>query len=193
MISAYAVKSYISDARAFYEYIKSKIPSFEDLYETWEVNNRHNFEVSARDLNLKHKNLNESVLDCQNHKVIEYNYYVDDILQSSPPYRPDLKDLSSGPDDEWDYFNAEQFEMGSTNGSITHNNPESDSTPEASNPILGFFHQLQTAFNPIQAAMLFNPFIFANPPINFEFLRSRPRPEDEQEKKQVSFRLYQSS
>ncbi|CAG9336051.1 unnamed protein product [Blepharisma stoltei] len=172
IISAYAAKSYLSDARHFYEYIKSKIPGFEEVYRKWDFKNKGWLEVSGKELNLKYRYLSESVLACNEFRIIEYNYYVDEILQSSPPYRQDLKDLSSGPDDEWDVLNVE-LESCSTKASNSFSD-SFKSTAEYKSAYSSPINPFSNFYNIGYTAMMYNPFIFSPPdPFSYEMMRPR--------------------
>jgi len=50
--------------------------------------------INAKDINNKFKELSKLVGVPGDEKIHDYNYYVDEILQISPPYTQDVKDES---------------------------------------------------------------------------------------------------
>jgi len=81
-----------SDPSPYIEHLSTQIPDFKASFENWESYYSEFLEVSMLELNETFSELTRhfSLPDSQN--IIDYNYYVDEILQSAPPYQPEFKD-----------------------------------------------------------------------------------------------------
>ncbi|OMJ72392.1 hypothetical protein SteCoe_29185 [Stentor coeruleus] len=76
------------------EYFNKKIRNFEENYRRWEERVKFNLDVSLVDINEAYKKLSSE--DSEN--IVNYNFYVDEILQISPPYQIEVKDSSREPE-----------------------------------------------------------------------------------------------
>lgn len=85
--SAFAVKSYMIDDIAMYQtHLSRRFPNFTTKYNEWITKNRTRMGIPARDLNIKYRRLTKPLTSKDDLKLIDYNTYVDEILQISPPY-----------------------------------------------------------------------------------------------------------
>jgi hypothetical protein len=86
----YASKKYMcSDISHIQEYINRKISNFKLMYENWESNILSLLTVTVVELNESYKKLTSE--DYEN--IVNYNFYVDEILHISPPYQTEMKDV----------------------------------------------------------------------------------------------------
>ncbi|CAG9311087.1 unnamed protein product [Blepharisma stoltei] len=87
--SALSAKSYTnSDVTPYLKYLSSKMSNFYNNYMQWTQRNRNCLEVTDRELNCIYKKLTAP----QDESLVDYNFYVDDILQMAPPYMSDPRD-----------------------------------------------------------------------------------------------------
>lgn len=94
MISAFAVKSYFNeDVSPYQAYLASKYPEFSENYALWYEKHKNQLGVSPIELNEKFKDLNKLTSIQGQPKVVDYNYYVDEILQNSASYSVKSKDF----------------------------------------------------------------------------------------------------
>lgn len=92
-VTAYAVKTYLNDleeALIFQEYLGDKLPGFNRVYNNWVHNARCALGILPHELNEKFRKLHRPVLTQGDWKV-NYNYYVDEILESAPLYQAEKK------------------------------------------------------------------------------------------------------
>ncbi|CAG9323407.1 unnamed protein product [Blepharisma stoltei] len=93
--SALSAKGYTnSDISPYLSFLASKIGNFYSNYMQWTQRNRSQLEVTDKELNCIYKKLRSPY----NEDLVDYNYYVDDILQMSPPYMSDLKESTVSKD-----------------------------------------------------------------------------------------------
>lgn len=87
LYSAFAVKSYMNIDIAMYQaQLNRHVSNFTLRYNEWISRLRSRMCIQARELNTKFKRLTKPLTVNDNVKVIDYNIYVDEILQISPPY-----------------------------------------------------------------------------------------------------------
>jgi hypothetical protein len=87
MYSAFAVKTYMNDEiTVFQTHLNSRFSNFTSRYNEWITKHRSRMGIAPRELNTKFKKLTKPLISQDDVKVIDYNYYVDEILQISPPY-----------------------------------------------------------------------------------------------------------
>jgi hypothetical protein len=100
--TAYAAKDYLAeDMNPLNAFLSYKHPGFIENYEQWKPAIRSSLPVNPKDLNDKFKELSKAVKIPEEAKIMDYNYYVDEILQSSPNLAYEKsKALSSVPDPE---------------------------------------------------------------------------------------------
>ncbi|OMJ83127.1 hypothetical protein SteCoe_15979 [Stentor coeruleus] len=85
-----AVKKTLSqNLSGIVDYLKTKIANFENSFRDWENSKFVSFEVSIKDINKAFRQLNYFKVDDD----INYNFYVDQILQTSPPYQIESKEV----------------------------------------------------------------------------------------------------
>jgi hypothetical protein len=72
---------FLSDLDCIGLYLNVKIPSFLSFYNAWMFGNSNNLAVSLKELNKNYEVLTKVPFDT---KFLEYNYYVDSILENSP-------------------------------------------------------------------------------------------------------------
>mmetsp|Transcript_21896 Transcript_21896/g.39940 ORF Transcript_21896/g.39940 Transcript_21896/m.39940 type:complete len:234 (+) Transcript_21896:1058-1759(+) len=83
VFTAFAAKLYLNDDIEPVEaYLNRKINDFSSFYESWLEDKR--FEVTPRELNSKFRALTRIVLQPEEDALVDYNFYVDDILQIAP-------------------------------------------------------------------------------------------------------------
>lgn len=70
------------------EHFNKKVKNFEENYRKWENHIRKYIETSLFDINEAYNDLLSENFE----KVVNYNFYVDEILQISPPYQVEGKD-----------------------------------------------------------------------------------------------------
>ncbi|CAG9331806.1 unnamed protein product [Blepharisma stoltei] len=93
MLSAFAVKSYFNeDVSTYQAYLSVKYPGFLEAYEKWYNVYKNDMNISPIELNDKFRDLNKFVTTPGDTKVVDYNYYVDEILQNSASYTVKSKD-----------------------------------------------------------------------------------------------------
>lgn len=87
LYSAFAVKSYMNDEVAMFQtHLNNRFINFTSQYNQWITKIRSRMGIPARELNTKYRKLTKPLTSMDDIKVIDYNIYVDDILQVSPPY-----------------------------------------------------------------------------------------------------------
>ncbi|CAG9330726.1 unnamed protein product [Blepharisma stoltei] len=90
LYTAYAVKSYLNEDMSPYKtYLLSKNQSFIEDYQVWIEPYRTLLNINAKEINCKFRDLSKLVGVPGDSKAVDYNYYVDEILQISPPYSHD--------------------------------------------------------------------------------------------------------
>lgn len=90
--SAYAVKTYLNDDVSPYQaHLIEKFSNFTQSYNMWLASCKNYMGINPRDLNNKFKQLSKSINSSGDPRVVDYNYYVDEILQISPPYHLESK------------------------------------------------------------------------------------------------------
>ncbi|OMJ91554.1 hypothetical protein SteCoe_5931 [Stentor coeruleus] len=72
---------FLSDLECISLYLNAKIPSFFGFYNAWMFKNSNNLAVSLKELNRNYEILTKVPFDT---KFLEYNLYVDSILENSP-------------------------------------------------------------------------------------------------------------
>ena len=83
--AAYAVKHNLSeDIQVINAYITLKYPKFLEDFQPWFETSRHLMVVNPRDLNDKFKELSKAAALPGDAKIMDYNSYVDEILQYTP-------------------------------------------------------------------------------------------------------------
>ncbi|CAG9331552.1 unnamed protein product [Blepharisma stoltei] len=90
-ITALAVKSYMNlSVQPFKAYLVTKIPNFSNIYNCWAGNRKNALSIFPQELNRVYKSLSKPVISQDDLKLIDYNYYVDDILELAPsvPHKP---------------------------------------------------------------------------------------------------------
>lgn len=94
--TAFAVKSQLTeDASPYKAYLMSKMTGFWEEYSGVFESIRPLLTINAKDINNKFKELSKLVGVPGDSKIHDYNYYVDEILQISPPYSQDVKEETS--------------------------------------------------------------------------------------------------
>ncbi|OMJ95057.1 hypothetical protein SteCoe_1593 [Stentor coeruleus] len=84
-----AKKTFSQNLSYIIDYLKTKIANFENSYSDWENNKFVSFEISIKDINKAFRKLSFIKVDGD----INYNFYVDEILQASPPYQIESKEV----------------------------------------------------------------------------------------------------
>lgn len=84
-----AKKTMCQNLSGIIDYLKTKISNFENSYGDWENNKFVGFEISIKDINKAYRKLNSFKVGDD----INYNFYVDEILQASPPYQIESKEV----------------------------------------------------------------------------------------------------
>jgi hypothetical protein len=74
------------------EHFAKRVSNFKEQFENWRENVVSIMNVSLVDINERFKSLNTEGFE----GVINYNYYVDEILQISPPYQIEARDGARG-------------------------------------------------------------------------------------------------
>lgn len=83
--TSYAAKEYLAeDMGPLNAFLSYKYPGFIENYESWKVNFSNLFMVNPKDLNDKFNELSKAVSLPDEGKIMDYNYYVDEILQCNP-------------------------------------------------------------------------------------------------------------
>jgi hypothetical protein len=109
MYSAFAVKTYMNDEiTVFQTHLNSRFSNFTSRYNEWITKHRSRMGIAPRELNTKFKKLTKPLISQDDVKVIDYNYYVDEILQISPPYS---SAQDRGQTDQRPEVNKEQLEL----------------------------------------------------------------------------------
>jgi hypothetical protein len=100
--SGYAVKHYLcEDLNPINAYLSNEYPGFIEDYTLWQDRYKSCMSVNPKDLNDKFKELNKSVSVPGDSKIMDYNYYVDEILQITPNLfyeRHPIEELTKDPD-----------------------------------------------------------------------------------------------
>lgn len=99
IISAYAVKKNLNkDVSDLKSYLVKKMPNFGIYSDNWINDHREQLDIKPYELNQKYKELSLPPA----HDLIDYNFYVDDILQIAPPSSNTDKSVTqnSKPDSE---------------------------------------------------------------------------------------------
>ena len=95
--TAYAVKHNLSeDIQAINAYISFKYPKFLEDFQPWYESYKHLMTVNPRDLNDKFKELSKAAALPGDAKIMDYNSYVDEILQYTPHMlydKPQLEEM----------------------------------------------------------------------------------------------------
>jgi len=101
-LAAYAVKYNLSeDLPALNAYISYKSPDFLQEFVVWQENWKHSMTVNPRELNDRFKDMSKGPSLPGDTKIMDYNSYVDEILQYNPHMmydRPLLDEIMGDPD-----------------------------------------------------------------------------------------------
>ncbi|OMJ75930.1 hypothetical protein SteCoe_24826 [Stentor coeruleus] len=81
-------KSMVRDVEVIKEYLKTKISNFEETFNDWENNSFTYFDISLKDINKTFRKFRNFRQD-----DVNYSFYVDEILQASPPYQIETKEI----------------------------------------------------------------------------------------------------
>lgn len=93
LFSAYSAKQYLNEDVYLYEsYMQKKHENFLHNYQNWLMNNHDLMKVSPKKLNSKYLFLSIPP-SADESEIIDYNYYVDDILQIAPPSNSNEKEI----------------------------------------------------------------------------------------------------
>ena len=131
MYVGYAAKKYMgSYINHIHEYIKRKISNFDENFEVWETKNFNFLEISIIDLNDWYSRLKNEGFD----NIINYNFYVDEILQISPPYQIEQKENLASVN----RLNKENNSTAEENFEITQGYKNSGKKTENSGKMTGF-------------------------------------------------------
>ena len=83
--SGYGVKLYLcEELNPINAYLSNKYPGFMEDFTLWQERFKPFMGVNPKDLNDKYKELSKSVSAPSDSKIMDYNYYVDEILQITP-------------------------------------------------------------------------------------------------------------
>jgi hypothetical protein len=83
VFAAFSVKLYLNDDTEPIEaQLSRRIANFSGMYESWTEDKQ--FTVSPRELNSKFRALTSLAQQPEDEAIVDYNYYVDDILQIAP-------------------------------------------------------------------------------------------------------------
>lgn len=83
VFAAFSVKLYLNDDTEPIEaQLSRRIANFSEMYESWTEDKQ--FTVSPRELNSKFRALTSLAQQPEDEAIVDYNYYVDDILQIAP-------------------------------------------------------------------------------------------------------------
>ncbi|CAG9322394.1 unnamed protein product [Blepharisma stoltei] len=92
--AAFAAKSYLNDdIRPYEAFLSGKIDNFQKNYEKFVNKYNVTLEVVSKDINKRFRELSRPILASKSPSIIDYNFYVDDILSLSPPYHSDSSKL----------------------------------------------------------------------------------------------------
>lgn len=87
LYSAFAVKTYMNEDTSVLKLrMSSRYPHFTARYNQWISKHRSRMGIPPKELNDKFKQLSKPLVSQDAVKLIDYNYYVDEILQISPPF-----------------------------------------------------------------------------------------------------------
>ncbi|CAG9325463.1 unnamed protein product [Blepharisma stoltei] len=85
--SAFAAKSFLNDDIKPYEaFLSQKIENFTQNFLSFQTIYENQLEVTPKEINAKLRELGSSILAPKSKPIIDYNFYVDEILSLSPPY-----------------------------------------------------------------------------------------------------------
>lgn len=83
--AAYAAKVYLAeDMNPIDAFLCHKYPGFIENFTVWKQGFKNFMSVNPKDLNDKFKELSKALVQPGNSKIMDYNYYVDEILQYNP-------------------------------------------------------------------------------------------------------------
>lgn len=86
----FAAKKQLShDISHILGYLNRKISHFSENYNIWESNTRQFFQVDIKEISIKFQYLSRD----SSNSALNYNYYVDEILQISPPYHLESEEV----------------------------------------------------------------------------------------------------
>lgn len=101
-LAAYAVKYNLSeDLPALNAYVSYKSPDFLQEFVVWQENWKHSMIVNPRELNDRFKDMSKAASLPGDTKIMDYNSYVDEILQYNPHMmydKPLLDEIMSDPE-----------------------------------------------------------------------------------------------
>ncbi|OMJ96235.1 hypothetical protein SteCoe_195 [Stentor coeruleus] len=82
-------KSIVGNVEVIKEYLKTKIAHFEKTYSDWENNTFTYLEITLKDINRVFRKFSSF----RQEEDLNYSFYVDEILQASPPYQIEAKEI----------------------------------------------------------------------------------------------------
>jgi len=83
--ACYAAKVYLAeDINPIDAFLCHRFPGFIENFTSWKQNYKSLMSINPKDLNDKFKELSKAVVVPGNTKVMDYNFYVDEILQYNP-------------------------------------------------------------------------------------------------------------
>lgn len=82
-------KSMVGNVEVIKEYLKTKISNFEETYSDWENSTFTYLEISPKDINKTFRKFRSF----KQEEDLNYSFYVDEILQASPPYQIESKEI----------------------------------------------------------------------------------------------------
>lgn len=100
--AGYAVKVYLcEELNPINAYLSNKYPGFMEDFTQWQERFKSYLSVNPKDLNDKYKELSKSISAPSDSKIMDYNYYVDEILQIIPSLmyeKQPLEELTKDPE-----------------------------------------------------------------------------------------------